>query len=182
MKIIFVISVEGGWTEQLGLRFDQLFPDHAKGAHPDAIKELESCLAEDMKDQDGIPYLQLSKLALSFQNSVLSVSTRGKMLMNVRKSLQCHANTSSIQLAYLSGLKRFPVVQSDVILHSIIQANSCPACRHELPSHDPLYEEYQRQQVSSHYNRSRKPFFLFRNVKKLVKGILKSFTTQCTRR
>ncbi|VDN51658.1 unnamed protein product [Dracunculus medinensis] len=111
--ITYRLLIQSGWNEELGLTWDQLFPEPSKSASPEAIAKLERLISADLLHPEKCP------ICIIFCD-----------------------NTMNVKLIRMPCNHLF---HEDCVLPWLKLNNSCPMCRYELPSSDPLYEEYKKQ-------------------------------------
>uniref|UniRef100_F1LEV0 E3 ubiquitin-protein ligase RNF181 n=1 Tax=Ascaris suum TaxID=6253 RepID=F1LEV0_ASCSU len=112
--ILARMLVEGGWSEQLGLTWENIFPNATKAACPKAIANLERLRSNQLRRDGQCPI--------------------------------CICEWEKNESAKLIRMPCEHIFHESCILPWLKRTNSCPVCRHELPSHDPLYETYKKQQ------------------------------------
>uniref|UniRef100_A0A915AIE8 RING-type domain-containing protein n=1 Tax=Parascaris univalens TaxID=6257 RepID=A0A915AIE8_PARUN len=106
--------VEGGWSEQLGLTWENIFPNATKAASPKAVADLERLRSDQLQYHGQCPI--------------------------------CICEWKNNESEKLIRMPCGHIFHENCILPWLKRTNSCPVCRYELPSHDPLYETYKRQQ------------------------------------
>jgi len=112
------LIVDGGWNETLELSFEQLFPDK-RVAPPASKKEVESLERFSPGEED----------AKAEQQCPVCIGVFEPTSECVRMPCKHHFHATCI-------------------LPWLAKTNSCPVCRHELPTDDPTYETFRQQKKS----------------------------------
>jgi hypothetical protein len=125
---------ESGFNEALGLSWEHIFHGEAKPACKKMIAELERCKAGDVtvKGVDA-----QSSLTHAFPNS-------GQCPICIAWWEEADASTELLRLPCRH------LFHSACISPWLQRTNTCPVCRHEMPSENAAYEQFKLQQVDEH--------------------------------